>query len=67
MVDISAWGSLIGSVGFPIALATYLIIYQSKELNNISSEISKCRIVLALILRELEMDAVEEIVGDDSS
>jgi hypothetical protein len=66
VIDISAWGSFVGSVGFPIAIATYLVIYQSKEIKKVGSEIAKCRILLALILRELGVDATKEMIGDES-
>ncbi|GAA0078924.1 hypothetical protein UT300005_33030 [Clostridium sp. CTA-5] len=46
-MDINELISLIGNVGFPVALSAYLLIRLEKQMNNLSNSINKLNTIIS--------------------
>ncbi|MBW6408779.1 YvrJ family protein [Clostridium weizhouense] len=46
-MDINELISLIGNVGFPVALSAYLLIRLEKQINNLSNSINKLNTIIS--------------------
>lgn len=53
IMDISALGQLISSVGFPIAIVCYLLYYQKDTTDKLTSIISENTKAIALLQQEI--------------
>lgn len=57
-------------LGFPVAVAIYLLIYQSKQMERVNAKLTEVKIGLYLILRQLDIfddfdKAVKELKAKD--
>ncbi len=57
-MDITTWVRPIIELGFPVVVAVYLLLIQSKQLERVGNRISDLKIGLYLILSKL--DAIED-------
>lgn len=46
-MDITELVSLIGNVGFPVAVSAYLLIRLEKQINNLTSSITKLNTIIS--------------------
>ena len=46
-MDITELVSLIGNVGFPVAVSAYLLIRLEKQINNLTSSIAKLNTIIS--------------------
>jgi hypothetical protein len=59
-MDVSAITTFVSSVGFPIAIAIYLVVVQRQDIEKLREEITKLRIAIILLAKEAGVDVTDD-------
>lgn len=63
-VTIPAVAAFISNVGFPIAVAVYLVVEQRRQMGRLTQEVTKLRIAIIILSQKLGVNLVSK-EGED--